>query len=173
MHDKDAVIAQVASAFAAVEYPDDWCLRGSNEGDEPYLLEREFKCKTDWHALDPAWLDRTPGGFASALSFFSDEAFHFYLPAYLIADLRGQLGYSNPVHHLTHGLGESSRHERINPRRYGERTWFEQARHQFAMASQEEAVAIVAYLTFKRNADEFERGRIDEALKNYWSDRAA
>jgi hypothetical protein len=41
------------------------------------------------------------------------------------------------------------------------------------MASQEEAVAIVAYLTFKRNADEFERGRIDEALKNYWSDRAA
>ena len=171
MHGADAVIAQVTSAFVALEYPGDWCLRGSNEGEEPYLVEREFTGKSDWHALDPAWLDRAPGGFASALSFFSDEAFHFYLPAYLIADLRGQLGHSNPVYHLTHGLDESSRHQRINPRRYGERTWFDYARYRFAMFSKEEAAAIVAYLTLKRNADDLEGERIDEALRNYWSDR--
>ena len=36
---------------------------------------------------DPSTLiDRAPDGFGSALSFFSDEAFRFYLPAYLIAD---------------------------------------------------------------------------------------
>jgi Family of unknown function (DUF6714) len=173
MHDQGSVIAQIAAAFGGVEYPGDWCLRGSSEGDEPYLVEREFRGKTDRNALDPAWLDRAPDGFASALSFFSDEAFHFYLPAYLIADLRGQLQYSDPVHHLTHGLDDSSRHERINPRRYGERTWFEHARHQFAMFSKQEAAAIVAYLTLKRTADEFERGRIDQALKNYWYDRGA
>jgi len=173
MHDKDAIIAQIASAFAAVEYPGDWCLRGSNEGDEPFLLEKEFKGKTDWRTLDPAFLDRAPDGYASALSFFSDEAYHFYLPAYLIADIRGQLESSNPVFHLTHGLDESSRHERINPRRYGERTWFEHARHKFAMFCRAEAAAIVAYLTWKRDEDECERQRIDEALKNYWYDRAA
>ena len=173
MHDKDAVIARIASAFAAVEYPGDWCLRGGNEGDEPFLLEKEFKGKTDWRSLDPAFLDRAPGGFASALSFFSDEAYHFCLPAYLIADIRGQLERSNPVFHLTHGLDESSRRERINPRRYGERTWFDHARHKFAMFDRAESAAIVAYLAWKRDDDECERRRIDEALGNYWNERAA
>src|SRR5262245_42174703 len=31
--------ALIRQAFAEVEYPGDWCLRGSNDGDEPYLLE--------------------------------------------------------------------------------------------------------------------------------------
>jgi hypothetical protein len=170
--DAEAVIEQIASAFAAVEYPGDWCLRGSNEGDEPHRVEQAFKGKKDWRALDPAFIDRAPDGFASALSFFSDEAFRFYLPAYLIADLRGQLEHSNPVHHLTRGLDNTSRHERINPRRYGERTWFEHARYKFATFSKPEAAAIEAYLSVKRDRDEFERTRIDEALANYWRDRA-
>ena len=173
MQDIEALATQIATAFAAVEYPGDWCLRDSNEGDEPYLVEREFKGKTDWRALDPAFLDQAPDGFASALSFFSDEAFHFYLPAYLIADIRGQLERSNPVHHLTHGLDASSRNQRINPRRYGERTWLDHARHKFAMFNKQEAAAIVAYLTFKRDTDEFERQRIDEALSFYWRGRAS
>ena len=169
----EAIVAQIAAAFATVEYPGDWCLRGSSEGDEPYLLEQEFKGKHDWRVLDPAFIDQAPGGAASALSFFSDEAFHFYLPAYLIADLRGQLERSDPVHHLTHGLDESSRQRLINPRRYGERTWFDHARHKFAMFSRPEAAAIVAYLSFKRDNDEFDRQRIDEALTHYWYDRMA
>jgi len=173
MVDREALAAQIAKAFAPVEYPGDWCLRGSNEGDEPYLLEKEFKGKTDWRALGAPFLDQAPNGFASALSFFSDEAFHFYLPAYLIADLRGQLDRTEPVYHLTHGLDEGSKGRRINPRRYGERTWFEDARHKFAMFSHEEAAAIVAYLRWKRDEDEIERQRIDEALRNYWNDRAA
>ena len=172
MLNTEIVIAQITSAFATAEYPGDWCLRGSNEADEPYRVERDFKGKTDWHTLEPAWLDRVPDGLASALSFFSDEAFHFYLPAYLIADLQGHLHSSNPVFHLTHGLDESSRHERINPRRFGERTWFEHARHKFSMFSNEEAAAVVAYLTLKRDSDELERSRIDEALQNYWWHRA-
>jgi hypothetical protein len=172
MHDTEAIATQIVKAFAAVEYPGDWCLRGGNEGDERYLLEQEFKGKIDWRTLDPAFLDQAPGGFASALSFFSDEAFHFYLPAYLIADLRGQLNWTNPVYHLTHGLDETSRRRRINPRRYGERTWFEHARHKFAMLTREEAAAIAAYLSWKRDEDEFERQSIDDALTNYWHDRA-
>jgi len=98
MHDKEAVIAQITSAFATVEYPGDESLIGSNQGDEPFLLEEEFKGKTDWQALNPTFLDQAPGGFASALSFFSNEAFHFYLPAYLVADLKGQLEYTYPYY---------------------------------------------------------------------------
>jgi hypothetical protein len=173
MDDKEKVEAQITSAFAAVEYPGDWCLRGSNEGDEPYLVEKEFKGKTDWRILDPTFLDQAPDGYGSALSFFSDEAFHFYISAYMIADVRGQLERADPVHHLTHGLDESSRRERINPRRYGERTWFEHAQHKFAIFSREEAAAIVGYLALRRDADDFERQRIDEALDNYWYERAA
>src|SRR5258707_15498197 len=173
MRSQERVAEQIASAFVAVEYPGDWCLRGSNEGDEPYLLEEEFKGKTDWHVLDPIFLDQAPGGYGSALSFLSDEAFHFFLPAYMIADIQGQLERSNPVFHLTHGLDDSSPDQRINPRRFGQRTWLEHARHKFAIFSCDEASAIVAYLVFKRESDDFERDRIDQALRNYWNERAA
>ncbi len=173
MDDKEKIEAQITSAFAVVEYPGDWCLRDSNEGDEPYLVEKEFRGKTDWRVLDPKFLDQAPDGYGSALSFFSDEAFHFYLPAYMIADVRGQLERVDPVHHLTHGLDEASRCERINPRRYGERTWFEHARHKFAIFSREETAAIIGYLTLRKDAYDFEHQRIDEALKNYWHERAA
>jgi hypothetical protein len=173
MSGTEVLIAQITAAFASVAYPGDWCLRGSNEGDEPYLVEQAFKGRTDWRTVDPVFIDRAPDGLASALSFFSDEAFHFYLPAYLIADLRGQLDYSDPTFHLTHGLEDGTRNEPINPRRYGERTWFDHARHKFAMFNKAEAAAIVAYLRWKRDADEMEGTRIDEALANYWHERAA
>ena len=168
----DETKAKIRRAFANVEYPGDWCLRGSNEGEEPYLLEKEFTGKTDWTTLDVVFIDRAPDGFGSALSFFSDEAFHFYLPAYLIADIDGKLNQHDPAFHLTHGLDDESRSKRINPRRYGERTWFEFARYKFAMFSCEEAAAIVEYLKFRRDTDEISRKRIDQALTNYWNARA-
>src|SRR6185295_18436858 len=64
---------QITQAFADVERPGNYALRGSNEGEEPFLLEAEFADKGDWRSLEPAFLDQAPGGFASALSFFSDE----------------------------------------------------------------------------------------------------
>ena len=93
----DALKSQISDAFSHVEHPGDWCLRGSNEGDEPYLLEQEFKGKSDWRVLDPKFIDQAPDGFGTALSFFSDEAFHFYLPAYLLADIDGLLEQHDPV----------------------------------------------------------------------------
>lgn len=72
---------------------------------------------------------------------------------------------------LTHGLDDKSRGERINPRRYGERTWFEHARHKFAVFNAAQARAIVGYLRHKlTNAEisDFEKTRIRQALDNYW-----
>ncbi len=172
MLNREAVKAQIRDAFAQVEYPGDWCLRDSNEGDEPYLLEKEFAGKTDWRTLEATFIDQAPDGYASALSFFSDEAFHFYLAAYLIADIDDQLERADPVFHLCHGLEDESRSERVNPRRYGERTWFQEAQHKFAMFNRAEVRAIVAYLKFKGENDEFQRAGVDQALRNYWLDRA-
>lgn len=170
--DADEAKSMIQAAFATAEYPGDWCLRGSNEGDEPFLVEQEFKGKTDWRTLDAGFLDRAPDGYASALSFFSDEAFRFYLPAYLIADIDGKLASSNPVFHLTYGLTDSAKTEKLNPRRYGERTWFESSSHKLSVFDQLQAAAIVAYLRFKRETDEFARDDIDQALANFWLRRA-
>ena len=156
-----------------MEFPGDWCLRGSNEGDEPHLLEKEFQGKTDWRTLDAAFLDQAPDGFSTALCFFSDEAFRFYLPAYLIADIDSRLATTNPVFHLTHGLKDSAKSHKVNPRRYGARTWFETASHQFAVFDRLQTTAIVAYLEFKRETDGFEREAIDQALANFWRHRAS
>lgn len=167
---------QIRDAFAAVTYPGDWCLRGSNEGTEPFLLERDFKGKDDWEALDPSFIDRAPDGFGTALSFFSDEALRFYLPAYLIADLAGQLRQTDVVFHLTHGLDTASRNERVNPQRYGERTWFDAMRHRFSTFDKKQAAAIAAYLLAKRDSGvlvDFEQRKVDEALQYYWLQRAA
>jgi hypothetical protein len=170
----DEVKSQIETAFAAVEYPGDSNLRNSNEGDEPYLLEAEFKGMDDWRSLSAEFIDQAPDGFASALGFFSAEAVRFYLPAYLIADLEGKLLSSDPVFLLTYGLTDSTMDVRINPRRYGEHTWFDYVSNRFEGFTIAEAKAIIAYLELKRASDlvDFEKASIDQAIANYWRDRA-
>jgi hypothetical protein len=90
----------------------------------------------------------------------------------MVADIRGELQCSNPAFNLTLGLDDRSSGALVNPRRYGQRTWFDYARYKFSMFSREESAAIVAYLRFKRESDVFGRERIGEALQNYWNGRA-
>lgn len=174
--DLATVKAQIREAFKRGVYPGDWCLTNSREGTEPGLLEQEFKGKNDWRSLEASFIDQAPDGFGTALNFFSDEAFRFYLPAYLLADLDGKLNQADVVFALTHGLDNESCARRINPKRYGERTWFEHARHKFAMFNVPEAKAIVSYLRYKSATDgvtDYEKDRISEALENYWAAQAA
>ena len=112
---------QIRAAFADVEYPGDQRLRGSDEGDEPFQVERDFQGKRDWRSLDAEFIDHSPDGLGSALSFFSHEAFRFYMPAYMLADIDGRLEKVNPVFQLTHGLDDNTRRERINSLRFGGR----------------------------------------------------
>ncbi len=163
---------QIAHAFADGEYPGDQRLAGSIEGDEPALLASEFRGKTDWRALDAAFLDEAPDGFSSALSFFSDEAFRFFLPAYLIASVDEQLESVEPVFHLIHGLTNASRDELVNPRRYGDQTWFDARAARFAAFNVAESQAVVAYLRLMRARGAANRREIDEALANFWAAKA-
>lgn len=169
----EQVIAAITDAFRPNKYPGDWCLKRSTEGDEPYLLEKEFTGKTSWESLDVQFIDQAPDGFASALSFFSDEAFRFYLPAYLIAQLRDELESSDPDFHLSHGLSNQSRNTLINPRRYGGRSWWQATTARFAMFSREEVQAIVQFLEFRLRRLDADAPYIEEALDNYWRERCS
>jgi hypothetical protein len=165
---------QISAAFATVPPPPVWSLANSREGNEPLLVERDFRDKTDWRVLSPEFLDSAPDGYASALSFFSDEALRFYLPAYLIADLRGQLNRADVLFHLTHGLDDESRSKLVNPLRYGNRTWFDAISHRLSIFDAAQAAAIVRYLEHKIDVAELEleRRSARQALDNYWLRRS-
>lgn len=178
------VIEKIHSAFGRNEYPGEGFLQGSFEGCEPYEEVGPFKSRNDWRGIEAEFLD----GYATALSFFSEAGFRFFLPAYLIADLNGQLSTADPLFHLTHGFSDtnvegpdggrvylvSGKSAFINPRRYGGATWYDYARYRLSVFTREEASAIVAYLEFKRDLDEdvMDKEAIDAALRLFWLERS-
>lgn len=183
-----AVARTVQEAFRRVAYPGDPFLQGSFDGTEPYDEIRHFKGKSDWTALEPAFLDAR----YCALSFFSEGAFRFFLPAYLLADLEGALRTADPAFHLTHGFREVAHHAEtpgggtiawesggavlLNPRRYGAMRWIDHARCRMSVFAREEAAAIIAYLQWRRQRDgwihEEEVRAIDAAIAVFWDERA-
>ena len=182
---KEEVIDQIREAFGANPYPGDAFLQGSFDGCEPYDEVGAFVGKTDWSKFESRMLD----DHYCALSFFSEGGFRFFLPAYLIADLREELLTADPLFHLSHGFAtvsgevpggsqtfrrDSSGNTLLNPKRYGAMTWSDYARHRLSVFTREEAKAIVAYMTYKRERDTMglDKSRIDSALKEFWLDRA-
>lgn len=185
MQDTQRVIEHIRQAFHDTEHPGDAFLQGSHEGCEPGESISPFIGVTDWSQLDPVVLD----GSYDALSFFSGGGFRYFLPAYVIADLKDQLHTADPVFHLTNGfidkvvkvpagqriyektIGKSAF---VNPRRYGAMTWHDHARCRLSVFTREEAHAIVAYLEYKRDADShgLNTEEIKAALDSFWRDRA-
>jgi len=181
---REAVIEKIQRAFAGNEHPGGRFLQGSFEGCEPYEEVGPFEKEEDWRSIEAGFLD----GHATALSFFSEAGFRYFLPAYLIADLRGQLQTADPLFHLTHGFSDWTtevpagdrtlviRHGRsafVNPRRYGAMTSYDYARYRLSVFTREEANAIIAYLRFKRDSDPdvIDRTAINAALDSFWLER--
>lgn len=184
MNDKQTVIEKIRSAFQELTFPGENFLQGSFEGEEPFDEVAPFREFKDWATVETFFLD----AHASALSFFSEAGFRFFLPAYLIADLKGELYTADPVFHLTHGFFDftvkisaggrefdvkSGKSALINPRRYGAATANDYARYRLSVFTREEASAIVAYLEYKRdhNPKGFDQPRIDAALESFWRER--
>jgi hypothetical protein len=182
---QDAVIEKIQTAFMGNAFPGARFLQGSFEGCEPYDEVGPFEKLEDWRGIEAGFLD----GHASALNFFSEAGFRFFLPAYLISDLRGQLYTADPLFHLTHGFSDWTtevpagdrtltikygRSSLMNPRRYGAMTSYDYARYRLSIFTREEAGAIVAYLEFKRDSDRdvIDKKAIDAALDSFWSERA-
>jgi hypothetical protein len=169
---REEIKAKIRDAFKDGVYPGDEHLRESSEGDEPFLVEKEFKGKSDWTVLEANFIDQAPQNFGSALSFFSREALQFYLPAYLIAELDGKLSKSNPIFALTFGFDDESKNKEVNPKRYGRTTWFEERSKRLSLFTSNQVAAIVNFLQFVRDEPNkllpFEKDSIDQALRNYW-----
>jgi hypothetical protein len=185
MPDTQGLIALIHASFRETEHPGDAFLQGSHEGCEPAEVTAPFKGVTHWTQIDPSILDPN----YTALSFFSDGGFRHFLPAYLVADVNGQLQTADPVFHLTNGFLDHSikvpvgprtfekiigKSGFVNPRRYGAMTWQDYARSKLAVFTREEAVAIVAYLEWKREHDDagIARDEIDAALDDFWRTRS-
>ena len=170
----EQVKSLVRQAFAETPYPGDDALVRS-QGDEPQEVEALFRGQVDWRRLTSAFVDRAGAASPSALSFFSPGAFRFYLPAYLLADLNGELQYTDPVFYLYHGLDEASRGQTVQVPGAGPQTWWQIQQEHFAGFTAGEVAAIVAYLRWKTDQPqlaEFERRSILEALQNYWLGKA-
>jgi hypothetical protein len=151
---------------------------------QAYEETASFKGRTEWRTLESALLD----AHHSALSFFSEGAFRFFLPAFLIADLRNELMSAEPLFHLT-GFGVCSAQLPVNsrvftrkvggstlmnPKRYGAMTFADYARYRLSVFTREEARAIVAYLNYSQETDThgINKAQIVEALNAFWLDRA-
>lgn len=182
----EEIIEQIHAAFGKNGYPGDDFLQGTFEGCEPYDEVGAFVGKSDWTKLEAAFLDN----HYCALGFFSEAGFRFFLPAYLISDLHGQLQTADPLFHLWHGFATvsadvpvgsrmfcriSGGETLLNPKRYGAITWRDYFRQRLSVFTREEARAIVSYMKYKREHDELglDRSRIDAALEQFWFDRAA
>jgi hypothetical protein len=185
LKDKDALIEMIRSVFGEAIYPGDAFLQGSFDGDEPYEEISAFIGIQHWQEPSAAFLD----AHYSALSFFSMAGLRFYLPAYLVADVKDELQTANPLFILTHGFSELvveetiqgctfqmifGRSEFINPRRYGAASFYDYNRYRLSVFTREEAAAIVAYLQFKRQvvSVDFEKQAVQAALDAFWLERA-
>jgi hypothetical protein len=160
--------AQIETAFADVTYPGDHDLTSSTYGEDPEALKREFKGKRNWRELDAKFLDQAPEGWRTALSFFSDRAFVFYLPAYLIADLQGGLIEVTVEFYLCYGLTSKTANKKI-AEIWGGGTTGQSARRKYDQFNSQQVTAIIAYLRWKLEQQEDEN--IAQALEHYWSPR--
>ena len=154
MPDKAYVISMIREGFRETDHPGDAFLQGSTEGCEPGESVAPFKGMAKWQDVDPAILD----SHYTALSFFSEGGFRYFLPAFLIADLEDRLQTADPIFHLTHGFSDKvvrlpagerthektiGKSEFVNPRRYGAMTWQDHALCKLSVFTREEARAIV------------------------------
>lgn len=164
----DQLIELVKSSFTEAKFPGVQNLSRGYQTDEPEAVKREFWNKQDWRTLEPDFIDRAPKGLASALSFFSDAAFRFYLPAYMIADVQHLFRRVDLPFYLVHyftdkvffSTGEKDKwmlNDKLN---------------RCSFFTSNEVRAIIAYLEYVAYADDayYEHDREDakQALNNYW-----
>jgi len=175
MSQKEELKAQIHTAFSTAVFPGKGKLSHSDESDEATSVETEFADKPDWSEIDASFLDQAPQGFSTALSFFTNEAFRFFLPAYLIADIDEKLECVDVIFHLCHGFDEESKDQLINPERYGNQTWFDYSSKRLSEFTPAESKAVIEYLEFKTQSEyvvDFEVESIRQAIDNFWKAKA-
>jgi hypothetical protein len=143
----------IEAAFAGVTLGDGVALQEA-QGLDNYIVDAETCAsyratdeKEDWHRISAEALNRCH----SSLSFFDAEGMRFHLPAYLLADLRGDYDFGMAFC-LTHECDHRS--------------------SQFSLLSPEQRAAVSAFLHHIMDDpdEEFYRSDIVNALIEYWTD---
>lgn len=88
----------------------------------------------------------------------------------MIADIRGQLSYSNPAFHLCSSLNVQAESQKI-AKIWGGGTMASHARQKFAHYDSQKVSVIVEYLWWKLESLGDYDEVIEQALENYWLER--
>ncbi len=146
---------QVRNAFSGVTLGSGVGLQESQglddyEDGETLARYRSIDEKDHWDRIPPSELNRAHSG----LSFFDAEGMRFHLPAYLIADLKGEYHFG-----LDFNLTQLEEH----------------GRSQFSLLNEEQRLAVTAFLLHILDDPdyEFNRTKIQSALLNYWLETGA
>lgn len=152
----EALKQRVVRAFADVPYP-----KGPiapHECDECHGVEKDFM-NQDWKTIDPSIVEENFG----KLPLFSPEAFHFFLPAYLVYALENPAHERGEVAEFTTYALTPGKEIKESP------SWW---RERFKHFTREQFELVYEYLDLARETEEFdnfvvaiERGK--ERLKKY------
>ena len=146
-----AIVLATEAAFAGVTLGDGVGLLEAAALDEyaapdKLAASRARDERLDWQAIPVAELNK----YSSSLSFFDAQGMRFHLPAYMLADLRGE-GEFDLVYHLTQSP---------------------LATEQFALLSPQQKLAVRHYLVCAAEEEEhaYARDHIERALQNEWAE---
>lgn len=149
--DAEPVCRAIESAFSGVRLGNGIGLKqaqGIDDYEDPGTCNayRATDEKDDWRRIDSEALNQCH----SSLSFFDAEGMRFHLPAYLIAELKGDYDFGLAFC-LTH-LSDYSR-------------------GQFVLLSSNQRAAVRAFLLHMATDPNYELGwpHLDQALKEYWT----
>jgi hypothetical protein len=153
-----ALADEIRAAFAQAPYPGDHNLSGSAQGDEAAEIALDL-CGVDWRTISPQLLEEN----SSATSFLTDEGLRYFMPALLMIDLIGEdEGYEiDPVYALTSFANKADAHDQ-------EIDWFDYGVQRMAGFTHGERLAIIHYLEYVAEQNEYAAPEIGEALERYW-----
>jgi hypothetical protein len=145
-----SLITTITDAFQGVELEDGIGLREADAIDSYADARVRIECRQqdeqhDWSAIPPEALNT----YNSSLSFFDAKGFRFHLPAFMIAEIKGEyrFGMAFVFTHLT-----------------------EYAQSRFAILSREQRAVVRMFLEYLLTHPDYvyEQDKIKLALESYW-----
>jgi hypothetical protein len=145
------LISSITSAFQDVKLEEGVGLSEANAIDDYKDKSFRDECrkndeKKNWQTIPSSALNE----YYSSLSFFDAKGMRFHLPAFMIAEIKGEyrFGMSFPLTHLS-----------------------DHTRSQFTALSKPQREAVRSFLEYllEQPDYEFEKATIKQAIENYWS----
>ncbi len=156
----DKLTEEIKIAFKNNEFCGNDNIVNPSYGEEAKSIKKHFYGQKNWKIISSDFLDKD-----GALSYFTNDAFNFYLPAYMLADLKGELEINDPSVRLCWSVTSQSENQKLT-KVFGGRTISELAAECFSSFSMEQINTIIKYLQWKH--DQTDDLMIQQALCNYW-----